>query len=290
VTQSTRAKSEDTPDHAVLRVDKREGRWEAIPVELINDFRLEWDTRGIANWLIARPAGWEIRITALPNLLKNQSMGVGRERLRRILRELENAGYLTRSRHRLASGRWYWRCVFRPIPHRVTIDGLAVGGSPVDGSASGGKPVDIHNTVRNTRLKQTRLNTTTQARAGTENARADSKIDFPECLRGRLWASAVSLIADCPESARQLVLDEIAAMHAKGKVRHPVGLLRKLIDCARAGTFVAHTTSSIDKGGLRAPQTATNSVEERAHSTRPSGSSGADVAERYLAKLKDEHR
>jgi hypothetical protein len=140
------------------------------------------------------------------------------------------------------------------------------------------------------RDKQTRLNTTTQARPGIENAGVDSKIDFPECLRGRLRASALSLITDCPESARQPVLDEIAALDAKGKVRHPVGLLRKLIDCARAGTFVAHASSSIDKGGLRAPQTAINSAAEREHSTRSSGPTGADVAERYLAKLKDEHR
>ncbi|MDP9019091.1 MAG: hypothetical protein M3N19_12325 [Candidatus Eremiobacteraeota bacterium] len=274
----------------MLRVDKRNGRWEAIPVELINDSRLEWDTRGIANWLIARPAGWEIRITALPNLLRNQSMGVGRQRLRRVLRELENAGYLTRSRHRLANGRWRWQCAFRPVPRRATIDGLAVGGTPVDGSATGGQPVDIHNTVRNITLKQTRLNTTTEARRGIANSGVELEIELPECLVGRLRAAALALIAECPACARQPVLDEIAAMHAKGKVRSPIGLLRKLINCAKAGTFVANLASSRVREELRSQKTSRSAIDESQQGAPALGPTVTAVAERYLAKLKDEHR
>jgi hypothetical protein len=96
-------------ESTILRVDKRAGRWEAVPVALISDERLGFDTRGFAVWLMSKPDGWEIRAGALPYLLKdlNRSRGhVGRDKARRFLRELERAGYLvrTRTRGRTAAG------------------------------------------------------------------------------------------------------------------------------------------------------------------------------------------
>jgi hypothetical protein len=71
------------------------GQWVPISRALIDDVRLQFDTRAIASWLIAKPDGWEIRLVAPPYLLQQRAgpgEHVGRDRVRRMLRELENAG------------------------------------------------------------------------------------------------------------------------------------------------------------------------------------------------------
>ena len=132
----------------IIRVDKAAGRWEAVPLSLLQDTRLSFDTRGFAAWLLARPPGWEIRARALPYLLKdNSSRGhVGRDKARRILRELEQAGYLMRSRTRSANGCWIWHSVFTAVS---TIDGLPVDGSSGEGSSVDGRGVDKDHTPTN---------------------------------------------------------------------------------------------------------------------------------------------
>jgi hypothetical protein len=42
----------------------------------------------------------------------------------------------------------------------------------------------------------------------------------------------------CPDEYQQLVLDEIAGLAIRGSLRHPIGLLRALIEAACQGTFV----------------------------------------------------
>ena len=82
-------------ESTILRVDKQAGRWEAVPVVLITDERLGFDTRGFAAWLVSKPDGWEIRAGALPYLLKDRTAPwghVGRDKSRRFMRELERAG------------------------------------------------------------------------------------------------------------------------------------------------------------------------------------------------------
>ncbi len=139
---------------------------------MINDARLGFDTRGFAAWLLTRPRGWQIRASALPRLLRSRSRHVGRDRARRFLRELERAGYLTRTRHRTADGRWVWDNAFRPNPALSTIDAFSVDGKHVD------------------------------------------------------------LI---PVVDRQAVLDEFAAMLRDSVVRHPMGLLNRLVERAKGG-------------------------------------------------------
>ncbi len=233
----------NTTEYSILRVDKSAGRWEAVPTSLINDARLGFDTRGFAAWLLARPEGWEIRASALPHLLKSGSGNVGRDKARRFLRELERAAYLTRTRRRAVDGRWTWDYAFRPISPISTIDALSVGGSAVGGSTVDGKGVDMTHTLNTSRLDQSILN---KATTTTPPPNPDSvvvvgdlrEVRYPDCLTGSRLASARKLIARCPREHRQAVLDELGAMVADGVVRHPLGLLNRLIERASAGQFV----------------------------------------------------
>lgn len=131
----------------VLKVDKSRGRWEALPVSLIQDDRLPFDTRGFAAWLTCLPDGWEIRVAALRSRAK-----IGKQRWERIARELVACGYLQRTRNKKTDGRYEWSIVFNPAP--LTMVGLAADGESTGGPATSGAADHINQTD----LKQTDLN------------------------------------------------------------------------------------------------------------------------------------
>jgi hypothetical protein len=249
-----RHKIENTPEPSVLRIKPRKRGWVPISRELIDDSRLQFDTRAIVNWLLAKSDGWQIRLGALPYLLQQRAgpgERIGRDRVRRMLRELENAGYLTRARSKKLDGRWAWRVELSdtPVPScRIsTMGGSAVDGSAVDGSPVDGQGVDLLNTLNNSRLDNL-IPTTTTEPTTTENAAAVvpvTEIQYPDVLKGGYVTAARRLIESCPPEQRQVVLDEIGAMHARGKVRSPLGLLRSLVDKAKRGEFSPNYSLSV---------------------------------------------
>jgi hypothetical protein len=255
-TPSELLKLENTPEPSVLRIKQRKRGWVPISRALIDDARLQFDTRGVANWLIAKPDCWQIRIGALPHLLQQRAgpgERMGRDRVRRILRELEQAGYLSRSRAKKPDGRWLWRIEFSDTPASLQHENSTMDGSSVDGSTAGGFPadgqgVDIPNTPNNSRFDNS-IPTTTPA----GDARSDAEVvvapvievRYPPILQREFLASARKLIDRCPLEQRQPVLDEIGAMHARGRVRSPLGLLKSLIDKAEIGQFLPNHSLSV---------------------------------------------
>jgi hypothetical protein len=63
------------------------------------------------------------------------------------------------------------------------------------------------------------------------------EVQYPDILKGGYLTCTRKLIEACPPEQRQPVLDEIGAMHAWGKVRSPLGLLKSLIEKAKSGEF-----------------------------------------------------
>jgi hypothetical protein len=61
-------------------------------------------------------------------------------------------------------------------------------------------------------------------------------LQFPNSLSNDARSSADKVLARCPPELRQAVLDEIAGY--REPVRHPLGLLRHLVDQAKDGTFI----------------------------------------------------
>lgn len=284
-----------TTEYSVLRIKKYKHGWIPVPRALINDRRLQFDTRGFAQWLIAKPSGWQIRVGVLPHLLRDQAgpgERMGRDKLRRYLRELETAGYLTRTRARRPDGRWVWHIEFSDRPDTATIDGLAVDGSAVDGSAVDGQGVDILQTQDYSRLDNS-IPTTTPAAAAT--APGDeavvvgfiAEIKYPEALAGPLLVSAQKLIEDCPAEQRQAVLDEIGAMDAHGTVKSPLGLLSSLVRKAKSGEFMPnHGLACHPRQRTAAPWHERQSVTQRTqHSPAPVALS--EIGHRTLQRLRE---
>lgn len=288
MTVRSRVTNGTTAEYSILRVDKSAGRWEAVPTSLINDARLGFDTRGFAAWLLARPEGWEIRASALPHLLKSGSGHVGRDKARRFLRELERAAYLTRTRRRAADGRWIWDSVFKPTSPGSTIDALSVGGSAVDGSTVDGKGVDITQTRNTSRLDQSiHCKTTTTGTPEPAVVVGDSMgVKFPDFISGNCLASARKLVAQCPAEYRQALLDELGAMVADGVVRHPVGLLKRLIDSAKAGQFVPNRslTGASSRAASQTNRSRSAANTDAAETSQPRVAS--DIAMRALSSLR----
>lgn len=65
----------------------------------INDSRLSWEARGVLIWLLSKPSNWIVSREALVN-----QGPAGREKVGRILNELESLGYLVRNQNRNADG------------------------------------------------------------------------------------------------------------------------------------------------------------------------------------------
>jgi hypothetical protein len=292
-------KSENTPESSVLRIKQRKRGWVPISRALIDDSRLQFDTRAIANWLIAKPDGWQIRVGALPYLLQQRAgpgERMGRDRVRRMLRELEHAGYLRRARSKKSNGRWVWRIEFSDTPEPAQRDTAAMDGSAVDGRAAGGSPVDgqgvdLLDTLNNSRLEQSRPTTTARGEAKANGVVVASmmEIRYPPLLHGKFLASARRLIDGCPPEQRQAVLDEVDAMHRHGQVRSPLGLLKSLVDKAGVGQFLPNYSVSVAPGsstkissGARADRSLTGDDP----APRPSALA-SDIGRETLSRLRE---
>lgn len=133
-----------------------------LPNGTIRDPRLSLDALGLLAKLVSRPPNWEVRPYQL-----QQECSIGRDKLRRLLAELENAGYLVRIKSRRSDGTWDWvsevyqeaQATTNGNPgHGATMDVFSVDGSAVNGSPVAGKPGDIKNTEsKNTKLKKLEL-------------------------------------------------------------------------------------------------------------------------------------
>ncbi len=276
-------KLENTPELSVLRIKHPKRGWVPISRALIDDVRLQFDTRAMASWLIAKPDGWHIRLVALPYSLQQRAgpkERVGRDRVRRMLRELESAGYLTRARSKKPDGRWAWHVELSdapaPLHRRPTIDGSGV---------------NLLNTLNNSRVDKLIPTTTTEPKT-TENAVVVvplMEVQFPEILQGAYLTRARKLIEESPAEQRQAVLDEIGAMHAFGKVRSPLGLLRSLVGKAKTSEFTPNYSLRVKQNSPSKVQTAARGPKPSTQSQPASGPlvPGSEIADRTIGELRE---
>ena len=179
----------------IIRVEKKDN-YSILPNAAINDKRLSLEARGLLVFLLSKPNDWQVNSRALTNISP-----AGRDKIRRILRELEQFGYLERRRFQGKDGKFVWESVVReqpltesekatveennteakeatagenspaspPEPEPETMVGFPVHGEPetmdgfsVDGLAVDGKPVPLINTeLTNTERLNTRLSKAT---------------------------------------------------------------------------------------------------------------------------------
>ncbi len=97
-------------ESTIIRVQKRD-RYVIISREIFDDPDLSWETLGLLGYLLSKPNDWQVRVNHLIRL-----RNAGRDKIRRMLRELETAGYLERRRLRRPDGTWRWECLIYEDP------------------------------------------------------------------------------------------------------------------------------------------------------------------------------
>lgn len=87
----------------IIRVHKRAGEFALVPRAAVNDTTLTWEARGMLVYLLDKPDGWQISLVDLINKSPD-----GRDKTRRILRELTMTGHVYRQRIQGEDGKFDW--------------------------------------------------------------------------------------------------------------------------------------------------------------------------------------
>ena len=82
----------------ILRHPNR-SRWTVIDNRILEDSRLSWEARGLLAFLLSKPDKWKVNVKHLENQAE-----AGRTKIRRILKELTDSGYLEYRKAQKQSG------------------------------------------------------------------------------------------------------------------------------------------------------------------------------------------
>lgn len=125
---------------SIIRVERKSQPYTMIANATLQDTSISLEARGLLTYLLSKPDSWAVVVTWLQN-----EMGVGREKLNRIIRELENAGYIE-TRVVRSDGKF---AEYERIVHESpTVVASTVVGKPDSGSADSGKSAPIKERVK----------------------------------------------------------------------------------------------------------------------------------------------
>lgn len=119
----------------------------------LNDDRLSWEARGLLAWLLSKPDSWRVIVAAIKNCGP-----AGRDKIDRILSELEENGYIFRKQRHGEDGRFTYDVTVyeEPLRRDIKIDGgdsrSAGGDSLADES-----PLAVHPQSENPELDNRHL-------------------------------------------------------------------------------------------------------------------------------------
>jgi hypothetical protein len=102
----------------IFRLEKTE-HYARIANSVFEDRRLSWEARGLLGYILSKPDDWKVRLFDL--VARGPA---GEHKLRRMLRELEAAGYLYRRRYRRADGTFEWIVIVLEHPSLARTLGL----------------------------------------------------------------------------------------------------------------------------------------------------------------------
>jgi hypothetical protein len=94
----------------IIRLPKV-GHYVRIDNDLFRDRVLSWEARGLMGYLLSKPDNWKIR---MHDLLAHGP--AGEFKLRRMLKELQRAGYMSRRRIAHSNGTFEWETLVYETP------------------------------------------------------------------------------------------------------------------------------------------------------------------------------
>jgi len=94
----------------IIRLEKV-ARYFVVDNALFSDTQLSWEARGLMGYLLSKPDDWRVRLYEL--VARGPA---GQHKIQRMLRELENAGYLNRKRVKRRNGAFDWETTMFETP------------------------------------------------------------------------------------------------------------------------------------------------------------------------------
>jgi hypothetical protein len=94
----------------IIRLEKV-ARYLVVDNALFSEAQLSWEARGLMGYLLSKPDDWRVR---LYDLVAHGPAGV--HKIQRMLRELEDAGYLHRKRVKRSNGAFDWETTVFETP------------------------------------------------------------------------------------------------------------------------------------------------------------------------------
>ena len=120
---------------SIVRV-KKDARYFSASNEPFNDKRLSWETRGLMGYLLSKPNNWQVRMDGL-----EKAGPAGNHKLRRMLAEARQYGYMNRIRITLPGNKFDWITEVYESPslnpnptasYRKSTSGFSTSGKPPD--------------------------------------------------------------------------------------------------------------------------------------------------------------
>jgi DNA-binding MarR family transcriptional regulator len=131
---------------SIIRVERMSQPYTMIANATLQDTSISLEARGLLTYLLSKPDTWAVVVTWLQT-----EMNVGREKLNRIIKELENAGYIE-TRVVRTEGKF---AEYERIVHESpTVDGFTVVGKADSGLTDSGKSAPIKERVKKEQIEE----------------------------------------------------------------------------------------------------------------------------------------
>lgn len=189
---------------ATFRVYKESGNFVTVHKNFIHDNKISWKAKGILLYLLSRPDDWQVYET---ELVKHTSDGLSS--LKSGIKELEEVGYIQRSRKRDEKGRLkeYEYSVFEQPTHiRISNVGKSNVGNSNIGKTYVGESITTNNNSTNNDL--TNINNT----KNNSSSKQQSPFDFYQAngfgvLKPYIAEQISAWIDDFKEYGNEIVIE-----------------------------------------------------------------------------------
>jgi hypothetical protein len=208
-------------EQTIFRIARdREHPFTSVPNALAQDNSLSFEARGLLLYLLSKPDDWTVQM----HDLELAAPKTGEEKVRRIVKELLDAGYMERVTSHDENGRFHTET--RVYEHRrvaaavdgSTVYGKAGRGKAEDGRAASGKAVPLlSNELQINELQINELHMGASAPEPPKPARKPSRAPDPRsnspairCARGvggryppkEIWDDVIRILGESPDGGR----------------------------------------------------------------------------------------
>lgn len=104
---------------SIIKRAKRDSGYAVLPNAVTQNKELSWEARGMLCYLLSLPDDWEISVVHLIG-----QSPAGETKTRRIIKELEESGYLVRERKQNVAGTFYYESTVYDQPHGGNRDAV----------------------------------------------------------------------------------------------------------------------------------------------------------------------